>query len=229
MGGGETSIFSIMKKFADAGFDVKLLCTEDGTFSNIVREYGIDVYIDNVKRKNLVSTYLFYKKMGSFAARHHNERSTAILFGAFKVISRKSFRNVWTCRGQWYNFLFVYRLSVNNLVDTVICVSNVVREHLFGNVIRNIEIIHLGVDFNAATCTNAEIKESTISELNLDDKCFNILTVARYEKVKGQYKALEAMEQLMENFSKIHYYLVGGCIFGKYTDFKYYESVKTES
>lgn len=221
LGGGEISILHIIKKLITR-HEIFLLCPQEGTLASAAREIGVTVIVDNFKRKNIFMTFYKFNRLGDFDIVHSNECSAALLFGAFNTLRKNKFKNYWTCHGQWYVFSKIKAHFIGELTTGIFCVSNNVYKNLKKYGIEKLTLSYLGVDFSKEIISSGKkIRE----ELELKEDAVLITTVARYEKVKGQYKAIEALEPILLQDSNIHYVLVGGSVFGNEEDINYYNRV----
>lgn len=217
LGGGETSILSIMEKINE-NYRVVLLCDTYGEFPLAAQNAGIEVVIDHFKRKNIFHTYVNFRKLlkkYNFGVIHNNECSAALLFG---MMSGKNIKNFWTCHGQWYAFSKIKVWLINHLLNKIFCVSKNVYDNLKRQDVRNIHLSYLGVDLHS---TEHERLNILRNELKIEPHSVLIATIARYEKVKGQKKAVEGLEKILNTDKNIHYVLIGGTVFGNKEDVVY--------
>ncbi len=224
LGGGETSLLKLMGELKKQ-YDVVLLTVADGELCKQARKLNIPVIIDNFKRKNLILTLIHIRKfLVGVDVIHHNECSAALLFG---VLSRlclfRKIPNYWTCHGQWYRFSKMKVWGIRHFVNSVFCVSRNVFNHLEKYGIKNKLLSHLGIDFEKSEDNNSiDLKK----EFALSDVSLIITTVARFEPIKGQLKAIKAIERLNSCGYDISYFIVGGYFKVHDSAREYYESCK---
>ena len=107
-------------------------------------------------------------------------------------------------------------------IKKIFCVSNNVYQNLQKYGINNCIISYLGVENIGHNKTNKSLRE----ELNISNDSIVIATIARYEKIKGQLKALEGLKYILNKNTNVFYLLIGGCIFKNKEDEQYFHIVK---
>lgn len=227
LGGGETSILLLMEKFSKNN-QVILLCPQDGKFPSVAREKGITVLIENFKRRNLLYTIFKLRKIlikYEIDIVHNNECSTAILFSIIKTIYKLKYHNFWTCHGQWYQISKLKAVFLRKKINKIFCVSKNVYNNLQKQGIDNIVLSYLGVCFPQ----NIPQRSNTLrKELGLRADDILIATIARYEVIKGQIKAIRGLNEILNEDPSIHYVLIGGEVFGNKEDKIYYNQTISE-
>ncbi len=225
MGGGETSLLGIMTHIS-ARAEVSLLCREEGELPRLSRQNGISVYIENYRRKKEIFRCIawlrdFFRRH-SFDAIHANDITSAALIGLSVTALRRKPEIYCTCHIQFERVSFFKRVLLHR-VACIFCVSGAVLNNLKKQKIPNLQLCHLGVD-------SARFHDRPAGrirrELQLAPDRLIISTIARYQVIKGQLKAVRAMETVIAEHPEVVYLLAGGCIFGNPEDREYEENVR---
>ena len=227
MGGGETSLLLVIKQLKNK-CNVYFVCDKDGTFPDLLRDEGIPVYIINfTNKKKLLYNIRILRKLlikNNISVIHNNEWSTSILFGYICRFTRRKIKNYWTCHGQWYSFSCFKRFISDALIDGIFCVSQNVKKNLvrYGFKKDKCLLNYLGINVNSISKNDFSLK----NELGLKKDDFIIGTVARFDPVKGQRKAVKAIIKLLSEYKSLHYVIVGGCWLNNPKNKSYLDSVK---
>lgn len=223
LGGGEVSLLYIMEEMIFQGNRVGLICRYDGELVNRAKQIGATVWVCNYKRNffDLIKLITKLKKHFHMDVIHSNELTSAIVFGFLSKLF--SYKNVSTCHGQWYTISKIKRILINKYIGHIYCVSKAVKNNLERQKINNLSISYLGVPPEKFKISS-EKKELMKNNLNLSDE-FVILTIARYQEIKGQLKGVRAIESLIKKGYNIKYYLIGDNVFHNELDEKYKQEV----
>ena len=226
MGGGEVSLLYIMEYLAQK-HSVYLLCRLSGTLVERCEEKGITVFCYDFK-KDLVNSFQQFKRIikeNKIDIVHNNELTTAILHGIFlKCIGTDTY-NYCTCHGQWYKLKSWKKKLIKNNVRHIFCVSSAVEENLNDQGVCNTSVSYLGIPeekFIVDSTTVQRIKK----EIGVTDRNIVVVTIGRFQKIKGQLKGVHTIKMIHEEFPDVLYYLVGDNIFGNETDEQYKKSVQ---
>ena len=227
MGGGETSLLHIMKYLNQAEHNVILLCRTEGNLTKYTRESGITTYvIDYKSKKEMISREIVdIIKRHEIGIIHSNELSSAILFGIENWIYHLKIQNVCTCHGQWYKLSNIRKSAIRKLVDHIFCVSKAVENNLNNQGIVNTSVSYLGVPDQIYSKNNRFSAEKKAELYNCNESDFVIITIGRFQVIKGQLKGVQAIEQSLNTHPNINYYLIGDTIFGDQKDYEYKEEV----
>lgn len=222
LGGGEVGLLYVMEELIKKNHNISLICRVDGELVKRASELGVTVYICDFKRNliKLVKILGQINKKMKIDIVHNNELTTAIIFGMLGV--KYSYKNVTTCHGQWYKISKFKKKLINKYVKHIFCVSNSVKENLEKQAIKNLSISYLGVPTEKFKKTSKNIKLK--KELMINDEIV-ILTIARYQKIKGQLKGVKAIEELTKQGFNIRYLLIGDNVFKNPEDEKYKQEV----
>ena len=222
LGGGEVGLLYVMEELIKNNHNVSLICRLDGELVRRAKELGVTVYICDFKRNllKLLKTLEKINKKEKINIVHNNELTTAIIFGILGVVY--SYKNVTTCHGQWYELSEIKKKLINKYVKHIYCVSNSVKENLEKQSIKNLSISYLGVPTEKFNKTNKNSKLK--KELMINDEIV-ILTIARYQKIKGQLKGVKAIEKLVKQGFNIRYLLIGDNVFKNSKDEQYKQKV----
>lgn len=223
LGGGEVSLLYIMEELISQGNQVSLICRYDGELVKRAQELGVNVHVCNFKRRflKLIKLLNTINKESNIDIVHSNELTTSILFGVFSFMF--SYKNVTTCHGQWYKLSILKKKLINKYISHIYCVSNAVKLNLEKQSIKNISVSYLGVPTQKFLSNNND-KTNLKTELGLKDEIV-ILTIARYQKIKGQLKGVEAIQKLINSGLNIRYLLIGDNVFNNPEDEKYKQEV----
>lgn len=227
MGGGEVSLLHTMSEMSKK-HKVYLLCRVPGTLVDKSREIGITVYCYDFKRDLLKSLNKFRKiiKSNNIDVVHSNELTTSILHGIqLQLILYKRVKNVCTCHGQWYELSKTKRLLINKYIKHIFCVSKAVNNNISKQQIKNTSVSYLGVPESRFEVSPDRV-EKLRKELAIDDCMKIIITVARFQKIKGQLKGVQAIEKIYEHTPNLVYLLIGDNIFGSDADAEYKKMVE---
>lgn len=222
LGGGEVSLLYIMEELIKRKHQIYLICRYDGELVKRAEELGVIVYICNFKKEflKLIKILNIINKNNKIDIIHNNELTTAILFGILRF--KYSYKNVTTCHGQWYKLSKIKKKLINKYVKHIYCVSNSVKENLSNQSINNLSISYLGVPTNKF---DRKIEDNKLKkELGINNEII-ILTIARYQKIKGQLKGVKAIEKLVKDGFNIKYLLIGDNVFNNEEDEKYKKEV----
>lgn len=226
MGGGEVSLLHIMCEMSK--YDgVYLLCRVSGSLVEQARKAGVTVYCYDFK-KNMISSYRKFRKIvkdNQINVVHSNELTTGVLHGLFlKLMFDRSIKNVCTCHGQWYQLSSLKTFLINKNISRIFCVSKSVQNNLMKQKIRNTTVSYLGVP-EGKFHVKKEITDALRQELGITSEQTVIITVARFQKIKGQLKGIEAVRRILEENTNILYLLIGDNVFQNPEDEAYKETV----
>lgn len=226
MGGGEVSLLYIMEYLAKE-HSVYLLCRTPGTLVERCKEKGITVFCYNFK-KNLVKSLLLFKKIireNKIDVVHNNELTTAILHGLFLKCIGSNAYNYCTCHGQWYKLKKWKRILITKNIRHIFCVSSAVEHNLNNQGVFNTSVSYLGVPEEKFIVDSAAV-QCIKEEIGATDHNIVIVTIGRFQEIKGQLKGVHAIKMLHEKYPNILYYLVGDNVFGNEADAQYKKKVQ---
>lgn len=222
LGGGEMGIYYLISELKKR-HNCLLVCKNYGNLVDKARSAGIQVeiicgYGGNVRGCELSSLRRVIREFSPDAV-FSNEPRTAVIVGVLGFRTK----NYWICHGQWYEFSFVKKITLNMSVDGCLCVSNAVKRNLLKQGLRRCYTVNLGVPSTELDITP---RVHLRSSLGVPQDELLVATVARFQPVKGQLKGVKAVERLLISGRKIRYLLVGGSVFNSRKDDEYMLSVK---
>lgn len=222
MGGGETSLLNLCKRFNEnRSYRVLVMCTKPGRLTDELSKIGIMPIIYDYKSKIKFLKTLFFLhgliKQYNIECIHSNDPTTSIIF--FLSSIGLNTKNFWTCHGQWYKFSRIKAFLLKHANNHIFCVSTSVKTNLSKMNIKNTEVSYLGIDLK----DYFPIKP--YYEKNNND-VFVFFVIGRFQKIKGQLKAVKAFEKLREINNNFVVHFIGGCIFDDEQDVEYFNIVK---
>lgn len=223
LGGGEVGIVYLTEELSKSG-SCLVICRHQGPLVRTLEDKGIKTAIVDFKNKSRLPSSLvaLRNEIANFRADAvlSNDPTTSLL--AHLGLVGSGIPTFWISHGQWYQFDAIMRRCIRTWNRKILCVSESVRKNLARQGIYNTETIYLGVPTNAFK----EAKPVGFrKELGIDASTPLIITVARFQKIKGQLKAVKTAKMLKEAGDSFCYVFVGGCVFGNADDSEYEQEV----
>lgn len=223
LGGGEVGIIYLAEELSKE-HSCFVICRKDGPLVEALRKKEIPTVVIDYKNRTrlLKETRALRKAILDFEpdAIFSNDPSTSLLIHL--CLSGTNIPTFWIAHGQWYQFGMLKRFLLKRWNSKILCVSNNVNESLRKQGLDNLVTTRLGVPVDLfARAEPAALRK----QLGLDDDVPLIITVARFQKIKGQLKAVKAAKMLKDAGDKFCYAFVGGSIFGSEDDLKYQQEV----
>lgn len=224
LGGGEVGLIYLVEELSKS-HQCLVVCRTEGKLVKVLEEKRINVLVCDYKKKEKIFSALkrIRKKMKQFNpdAIFSNDPTTSILMkmATVGVICN----NYWICHGQWYEFGYGKKILLKYANNKIICVSNAVKKNLEKQGFDRLEIIHLGVPLERF---NLETSSSFRRELGIEESILLIITVARFQEIKGQKRGIEIATLFQEHNLPFAYAFIGGSVFGSDSDAAYEHEVK---
>lgn len=220
LGGGETGIAYLAEELISKGHSCLVVCREDGPFVTLLIERKVPMVVLNYKDKGrpLVSLAKLRKVISEFEADVvlNNDPTTSLI--SFVSSFGLSISTYWIAHGQWYEFGKAKKTLLKFCNRKVLCVSEAVRRSLIEQGFARTATVYLGVpteQFRNASPVGFR------NQLGIEKSVPLIITVARFQKIKGQIKALRAAKMLKESGDCFCYAFIGGSAFGSEEDEAY--------
>ncbi len=216
LGGGETGIAYLAEEL-DRNHDVRVICRRPGSLVDLIAGMGIPVNVVDYKRRStpFSSIHKLSKILRDFdpdVVVSNDPVTSVIMHLAAKGLTQ---RNSWLCHGQWYCFSPLKKRLIQRSNDKILCVSDCVRDSLEKQGMKNCETVGLGVPLkNFEKAVPADLRQ----EFGLGSTVKIILTIARYQRIKGQMRGVQAVEDLLDHGYDCVYILIGGSVFGSAED-----------
>lgn len=223
LGGGEVGIIYLAEELSKE-HSCFVICRKNGALVDALQEKGIPTAVIDYKNKAwlLKEAKALREAILGFEpdAVLSNDPNTSLLIHL--CLSGINIPTFWIAHGQWYQFGMLKRFLLRRWNNKILCVSNNVNESLRRQGLDNLETTHLGVPVDMfAYAKPAGLRK----QLGLDVDVPLIITVARFQRIKGQLKAVKAAKMLKDAGDKFCYVFVGGSIFGSEDDLKYQQEV----
>lgn len=216
MGGGEVSLLHIMQEMSK-NHNICLLTRKMGPLLEKAKHSGIKTYCYDFKSNLIFSIKKFWEILvdNDIGVVHSNELTTGILHGIqIKII------NVCTCHGQWYALSKTKEKLINTFIAHIFCVSKTVESNLNRQNINNTSVSYLGIPKEIYRVHNFN-SDSLKASMSIEKNTKVIITVARFQRIKGQMKGVQAIEKLLSEYRNIIYFIVGDDIFDDIENTKY--------
>lgn len=224
LGGGEVGLVYLVEELAKS-HQCLIVCKTEGKLVDVLKEKQISVLVCDYKNKEkLISTLMYLRKrMKQFKpdAIFSNDPTTSILMKI--ATARMDCNNYWICHGQWYKFGYGKKLLLKHSNSKIICVSNAVKRNLEEQGFNQLETIYLGAPLNRF---NLKTSLSFRKELGIELGVPLVITVARFQEIKGQKRGVEVAELLQKHNIPFVYAFIGGSVFGNDSDAAYEDEVK---
>jgi len=223
MGGGETSLLNLSKVLVCA-HNLFLICAVEGELPNRLRALGIRCYILNYRdKKRLPNTLLQIRKIikgNNIEIIHSNDPLTSIIF--YFATLGLNVSNYWTCHGQWYQFNLLKRKLISISNEHIFCVSTSVLNSLKNMDFKRLSLSYLGIPIQEYI--NVE-KSNLRDEFDILPADTLIAVIGRFQKIKGQLKAAEAINMLIKEGYNIKCLFIGGCVYNNDEEKDYHKAV----
>ena len=224
LGGGEVGLVYLVEELAKS-HQCLIVCKTEGKLVDVLKEKQISVLVCDYKNKEKLISVLWYirKRMKQFKpdAIFSNDPTTSILMKM--ATAGMGCNNYWICHGQWYKFGHGKKLLLTHSNSKIICVSNAVKRNLEEQGFNQLETIYLGVPLSRF---NPKTSLSFRKELGIEPDVPLVITVARFQEIKGQKRGVEVAELLQKHNLPFAYAFIGGSVFGSDSDAAYEDEVK---
>ena len=221
LGGGETSLLNSLIELKRRNVEVYLMCQDDGKLSKIAKQNNIKVFILPFRKKSkiILNSFKIKKivKDNNIKILHANDITTAALLKLIFFYNKK-IKIFSTCNIQ-FDIVKGIKKFLLKKINCNFCVSTSVLKNLKNQKINNSVLNYLG------TLPNNDKKIDIRKEIGVPENSILIGTVARFQKIKGQLKAIKALNKILKNNDKCYYLLIGDCIFKNDSDIKYKNEV----
>ncbi len=236
LGGGETSLLNLINEFNKDIYDVNpiLLCFGAGKLTEQSNKSGIKTIIYDIRTNflsfNLIKIVLTIKNIKNIIEENKievvqvNEWSTALFIKIISFFSKRKIKIIWICHGQWYAFNKVKSTLLNKSIDTIIAVSDCVKNNLMKNKVNESKIrkVPLGIDISLYSVAE---KSSIKEELRIKEEVKTFAIIGRFQEIKGQKLVTEAIKRLKEMNIKCKFIFVGDSIFNNEKDNNYKKDI----
>ena len=213
IGGGELSLYDLIKNFKNLDFRVYLLTKEEGDFTKKVSNLNIPVFIFPIKKLknplNIFSALKFFIYLSKIIDRyriniiHSNSTSSLTFLASFLCFIRR-IPLIWHIRS--INSFFIFDLIVGIFSKKIIVISNATKRRFFlMPFIKNkIVLIYNGIDLEKFKIENGSFREN----LGLKDE-FLVGTVGRFINWKGYEYFLKSAKLVLEKIKDVKFLIVG--------------------
>lgn len=224
LGGGEVGIIYLVEELSKEN-ECLVICRTEGSLSESLHRLGITTAIVDYKdKKHLIAALLSLRKiLIDFQpdAVLSNDPTTSLL--VHLSLARTKTPSFWIAHGQWYEFGRLKTCLLKRWNRRILCVSEAVARNLERQGFRNLQTTYLGVptsSFESATPVGFR------REIGIKGDTPLIVTVARFQRIKGQLKSIEMARMLRDAGDEFCYAFVGGSVFGSPEDLAYEQEVE---
>ena len=223
MGGGEVSLLSLLKSLIDNGDQAILICPM-GELEFEARSMGVMVFPVEMKPLRRFLGVLPVFSLRSFfrifwIIKHHGvdivhaETIIGVLYGGLAAFFARR-PCVATCHGYWKVNTRFARLLVNQLCCRVYPVSQVVAADVGNLIISKDKVKTIPLSFGKNFISKLPNRQAARESLGLPVDRYIVMQVARFQEIKGQLVALEAIRELIKrpNMNRVLAVFVGGIL-----------------
>lgn len=199
VGGAQKVIIDLMNNLDKKNFKIKLACDGGSRLSQL----NNNIKVDNINFlnkspiviiKSIVKIYKIVKEDNIEIIHSHHRYTTAL--ANFVFMFNKNIKVIHTEHN-----VFPDKNFINLRGQNIIAVSNVVRENLIENRVKekNIKLIHNGI----------KVDDDFDCNKNDDDKLIKIGVIARLSKQKGHIYLLKALKNIVKYIDDIKIFMIG--------------------
>lgn len=218
LGGGEIGLFFLAQEIVKQN-ECLVVCKQDGKLVDKLNEHRIPVVVFDYKNKksprNILTLRTIIKRFAPDAI-ISNDHKTSIIMKVASV--GLGIKNYWFVHGQWYKFGLLKRFVLEKANNCMICVSKVVERNLKDQNFSKVLTLGLGIPVEKYQhAPNSSIRK----EFGISTSTALIITVARFQEIKGQDLGVDLAYLLrMANYD-FAYIFVGDCVFNNPQDEQY--------
>jgi glycosyltransferase involved in cell wall biosynthesis len=233
LGGGETSLLSLLGAFERARVEPILLCPREGQLPEAARRLGVAVQIVPWRPANA-----FFlprpaaRTSGAAALRAKFEETGAVVVHsdfhtlplAVGAQAGRGGRVVFTCWGWWFHPRFWQRSFYLRESLRIVAASHAIRRGFLGDppfmAPQRIKVVHPGVD-SARYRPRPDERDDTRRTLGLEIEAPLVTLVARFQWVKGHDVFLDAARLVLRDVPQAQFAIAGENAFGVAADDRY--------
>ncbi|KEO73635.1 hypothetical protein EL17_12100 [Anditalea andensis] len=222
--GASKILLTTIKIFKENGFIVEVVLSEEGRLSYAIREESIKVYIIRLgilRRKYFNIKGIFnrvfvvskaYKQLLNIIEKedftHIYSNTTAVLVGALVAKKTKTY-HIWHIHEIITNPMWFTRIMgsfVNRYSDYAIAVSEAVSQYWRPYISKEkLKVIYNGIDYTPYLSPTKSFRE--LNGINQDVLLIGM--IGRISAWKGQLYFLDIADQIVKNYSNVHFLIVG--------------------
>jgi glycosyltransferase involved in cell wall biosynthesis len=238
LGGGETSLLSLMKGMDPSKYDPILVCPRGGPLSEHAREAGIAVAL--LPYRGATTWFLpalwaatpATRRIETWLSRsgpdvvHSDYHSLPYVIPACARLEKPV---VFTCYGWWFRPRPWQRRFFREGPSAILAISKAVKQGFIGRPQRispsMVEVLYLGVDpeiFRPRPHERASLR----AEFGLPEDAPIVTLMGRYQDVKGHDLFVEAARRIFRKIQNAHFVIAGDRAFGGKGEERFERSIK---
>lgn len=224
LGGGEVGLLYLID-YLQSEHQCLVIVKQDGPLVDELMKRDVPAKVINYKERRTILKQLgrVHSILAEFQpdAVFSNDPTTSVLM---RVAGHGvECGNYWIAHGQWYDFSVFKRMLLAYSNRRVFCVSEAVKKCLTKQGLKSCDVSYLGVP-KSEFSQGAKRADSLVFPDQASS--FVIVTIARFQKIKGQLKGVDAVARLIADGFDVQYFMVGGSVFGNSEDDSYERRVQ---
>ena len=219
IGGGETTLLSLISKLDKTKYDPFVVVTANGQLKTALSKLKIKTFIiplngyfirtlfmPGISPSGILALYKLARKIKPNLI-HVNHLNLAIYAGIVSKLLK--IPTIATAHGKWDSIYIFQDLITRFFINKVLAISPFVAKHLKDKGVltsKQIETVPLAVDTNVFKPGNKRQSQKT---LNLPKNKFIFTLVARLDPIKDHITFLKAAKIVLQHKSGVAFYIVG--------------------
>lgn len=226
LGGGETSLLSLLSALDRSRFQALLVCPGPGRLAQAAGEFGIETHIVPYRGASTLFIPGLWKRLPQTARLEAAIRSLRpqVVHSDYHSLpyvlpaSRKlGLPLIFTCYGWWFHPRPWQREFFRGGPAAILAISNAVKRGFLGDPpfmpVENVQVLHLGVDvdrFRPCLEERARLRKA----FDLQPGSLLVTLMARFQQVKGHDLFLQACRLVARRYPQAQFVIAGENISG---------------